>query len=90
MEIELKKCTNCCKEFPKTKDYFFKKTIKQQNKNGLAIYYSFRSICKNCSTKKTESNRIKKRCKEMNCSVAEYKSTISVIHHNRKKGEERR
>lgn len=69
----IKKC-NCCKlEFPKNEAYFFKKIIKQQNKNGLAVYYSFRSTCKSCHNKKGESNRIKKRCKEMGCSISEYR-----------------
>jgi len=69
----LKKCTCCNLEFPKTEDYFFAKVIKQQNKNGLAIYHSFRAICKSCNNKKGEENRIKKRCKEMNCDVSNYR-----------------
>jgi len=69
----LKKCTCCKLEFPKTEDYFFAKVIKQQNKSGLAIYHSFRAICKSCNNKKTEANRIKKRCKEMNCNVSDYR-----------------
>lgn len=73
MEIEYKKCTACNLEFPKTKDYFFAKVIKQQNKSGLAIYHSFRTICKSCYNKKGENNRIKKRCKEMNCNVSDYR-----------------
>lgn len=55
-----KQCTCCKLEFPKTTDYFFAKIIKQQNKKGLAVYHSFRSICKSCNNKKTEANRIKK------------------------------
>ncbi len=69
----LKKCTCCKLEFPKTEDYFFAKVIKQQNKSGLAIYHSFRAICKSCNNKKTEEKRIKKRCKEMNCNVSDYR-----------------
>lgn len=69
----LKKCTCCNLEFPKTEDYFFAKVIKQQNKSGLAIYHSFRAICKSCNNKKSEANRIKKRCKEMNCDVSDYR-----------------
>ena len=68
-----KTCTCCKLELPKTEEYFFSKVIKQQNKSGLAIYHSFRSICKNCNNKKTEANRIKKRCKEMNCDVSDYR-----------------
>jgi transposase-like protein len=71
--VILKKCTCCNLEFPKTEDYFFKKVIKQQIKSGLATYYSFRAICKSCNNKKTEDNRIKKRCKEMNCNVSDYR-----------------
>ena len=71
--VVLKKCTCCNLEFPKTEEYFFAKVIKQQNKSGLAIYHSFRAICKRCNNKKTEANRIKKRCKEMNCDVSDYR-----------------
>ena len=70
--IVLKKCTCCSLEFPKTNQYFFAKKVKQQNKNGLAIYYLLRSVCKSCNNKKTQANRIKKRCKEMNCDVLDY------------------
>lgn len=69
----LKKCTCCNLEFPKTEDYFYAKVIKQQNKSGLAIYHSFRAICKRCHNKKNEANRIRKRCKEMNCDVSDYR-----------------
>jgi hypothetical protein len=69
----MKTCTNCKIEFPKTKDYFFVKIIKQQNKSGLAIYNSFRSICKKCHGKKGEENRIKKRCLEMDCNISKYR-----------------
>ena len=69
----LKKCTCCNLEFPKTEDYFFSRVIKQQNKSGLATYHSFRAICKSCNNKKTESNRIKKRCEEMNCDISDYR-----------------
>jgi hypothetical protein len=68
-----KKCTSCNLEFPKTKDYFFARVIKQQNKSGLAIYHSFKSICKSCNNIKSEENRIKKRCKEMNCDISDYR-----------------
>jgi hypothetical protein len=69
----IKKCTCCKLDFPKTKDYFFVRIIKQQNKNGIGIYHLFRAICKSCNNKKTEQNRIKKRCKEMNCNISDYK-----------------
>lgn len=69
----LKKCTCCRLEFPKTEYYFFAKIIKQQNKSELAIYHSFRAICKSCNNKKGKANRIKKRCKEMKCDVSDYR-----------------
>ena len=69
----IKKCTSCKLELPKTKEYFFAKVVKQQNKSGLAIYHSFRAICKSCHNKKGEENRIKKRCKEMNCDISNYR-----------------
>ena len=69
----LKKCTCCNLEFLKTNDYFFEKVIRQQIKSGLAIYHSFRAVCKSCHAKKGEANRIKKRCKEMNCDVSDYR-----------------
>ncbi len=68
-----KKCTCCNLEFPKTKDYFFARVIKQQNKSGLAIYHSFIAICKSCNNKRCEARRIKKRCKEMNCDISDYR-----------------
>lgn len=69
----VKKCTCCEIYFPKTSEYFFVKKIKQQNKNGLSVYHSFRSICKKCYGKKGETNRIKNRCLEMGCSILEYR-----------------
>ena len=69
----VKTCTCCNVQFPKTEEHFFKKVVKQQNKNGIGIYYSFTAICKKCHGKKGEENRIKKRCLEMNCNVSEYK-----------------
>jgi len=41
---DYKTCITCKKEFPKTKEYFFTRKIKQQNSKGeLKIYESFRS-----------------------------------------------
>jgi hypothetical protein len=70
---ETKICTCCNLEFEKTEKYFYKKIIKQQNKNGIGVYYSFRSICKVCYDKKGNDNRIKKRCKEMSCDFLDYR-----------------
>lgn len=71
--MELKTCCTCEKEFPKTTDYFFKKTIKQKNKSGVATYYSFRSDCKTCHGKKGSKRRIKNRCLELECDVSKYR-----------------
>jgi len=69
----LKKCTCCRLDFPKTNEFFFAKVIKQQNKSGLAIYYSFRTICKKCYGKKGQAIKVKKRCKDLNCDVSDYR-----------------
>ena len=71
--MKLKTCCNCKKEFPKTKDYFFAKVIKQKNKSGLATYYSFRSNCKTCHGKKGNERRVEKRCKELDCNISNYR-----------------
>lgn len=69
-----KKCGNCKKEFPKTLEYFFNKTYKQKNSKGIVKNYnSLRSTCKKChSIIQTKKNR-DKRCKELNCTIDEYK-----------------
>jgi hypothetical protein len=66
-------CSCCKKELPKTEDYFFLTKRKQQNKSGIAVYYVFKAVCKKCHCKKSEENRLKKRCKEMNCEVSDYR-----------------
>jgi cytochrome c553 len=71
--MEMKVCGTCKTEFPKTEEYFFKKTTKQQNKSGFAVYYSFRSDCIKCHGKKGMTLKIKKRCQEMNCDVSDYR-----------------
>ena len=68
----MKRCGTCKIEFPKTEEYFFKKIIKQKNKNREAIYYSFRSVCKICYGKDGNKRRVKKRCEDMNCNIDEY------------------
>jgi len=70
----LKMCGTCGKEFPKTKDYFFERTIKQKNKSGYAEYKSFKSDCKKCHGKKGNQRRVEKRCEELNCSTSEYRA----------------
>lgn len=71
--MEFKKCKSCNLEFPKTKDYFFITSKKQQNKSGLAIYKVYKSVCKKCHGKQGNEIRIKNRCLEMNCNVSEYR-----------------
>lgn len=70
----IKKCTCCGLEFPKTEEYFFRKNIKQKLASGkTVIYHSFRAVCKKCHVKKNEERRIKKRCKELNCEISQYR-----------------
>ena len=71
--MEKKVCGTCKIEFPKTEEYFFKRVIKQQNKSGFSVYYSFKSNCIKCHGKKGMALKIKKRCQEMNCEVSEYR-----------------
>jgi len=72
--METKICTKCNSEYPKTTDYFFKKVIKQKLASGkLAVYNSFRSVCKKCHGKQGNNRRIKKRCKELNCKIEDYR-----------------
>jgi len=66
-------CGTCQSEFPKTKDYFFVRKIKQYNAQGkLKIYNSFRSDCKACYSKKSYKNKVKNKCKKLNCNTSEY------------------
>lgn len=52
-DMEVKTCGVCKKEFPKTLEYFYKKTQKRQNKNlGIVIYESLQSSCKICKNEK--------------------------------------
>lgn len=70
----VKICTSCNIQHPKTTDYFYRKTIKNKLKSGeIAIYYSFRSICKSCYDAKTQLNRKRKRCEEMGCEIDNYR-----------------
>jgi len=72
--IEYKTCCTCKKELPKTKQYFYVKNSKQKLSSGkIAVYKRFRSNCKKCHSIKTEKNRIKKRCKELDCDVSDYR-----------------
>lgn len=70
---DFKKCTCCNSKFPKTTDYFHSKKVKQQNKGGLTVYFSLRSVCKKCHSKKTNKRRVEKRCKIMGCDISEYR-----------------
>jgi hypothetical protein len=84
----MKTCTNCKEDFPKNKDYFFVKKTKQKLASGkIAIYFSFKSICKKCHGKKGNDLRVKKRCVELNCDVLDYRKnwkqqyTNTRMHH---------
>jgi len=63
-EKNLKKCSCCQLFFPKTHEYFYTKSEKYKN--------SFRLNCKKCSNKLTKERKIRKRCKELNCSIDDY------------------
>jgi hypothetical protein len=45
---KFKECKICKKILPKTEEYFPRKVIKQQNKAGEVIYYSYRHGCRVC------------------------------------------
>ena len=69
-----KTCGFCKKELPKTKEYFFVKIAKQKLASGkIAIYKGFRSNCKKCHAIKGGQRRVKKRCKELDCNVSDYR-----------------
>jgi Holliday junction resolvase-like predicted endonuclease len=71
---ENKICCSCKKEYPKNKEYFFVKTSKEILASGkIAIYKGFRSNCKKCHGIKGNQRRIKKRCKELDCNVSDYR-----------------
>ena len=71
---QTKICTKCKNEYPKTTEYFFKRVRKQKLANGeIAVYNSYRSVCKTCHGIQGNERRIKKRCKEMNCNVENYR-----------------
>ena len=68
-----KKCYGCSLVFPRTDEYFFKKKITNQLKNRIAVYWSWRSLCKTCHGKKGNDLRVKKRCIELNCETHDYR-----------------
>jgi hypothetical protein len=72
--MKTKVCGSCLKEFPKTKEYFYKRTIKQQNVSGYAEYSSFKSCCKKCHSENGEKRRIKSRCKELGVKPSCYRA----------------
>lgn len=73
--MKTKVCTKCLSEYPKTTDYFFAKIIKQKLSNGeTAIYNTVRSNCKKCHGENGGKRRVKKRCKELNCDVSNYRA----------------
>ena len=69
-----KTCGACKKEFPKTEQYFFKRTCKSVLANGDIRYNAgFRSNCKECHSSIGYKKTVKKRCEELNCDVSEYR-----------------
>lgn len=55
---ECKVCGTCKQEFPKTDEFFYKRTISQKNKNGVvAVYQSFRSSCISCIKEKNKREK---------------------------------
>ena len=67
-------CGSCKKEYPKTKKYFFIRTYKEVLASGkTAIYKGFKSNCKKCHGIKGAERRVKKRCKELDCNVSDYR-----------------
>ena len=59
--IPVKKCGTCGVEYPKTDEYFFRKSKPKKYK----LKEIYREICKECHKKKTTESRIIKRCKEL-------------------------
>ena len=71
---DYKTCGNCKKEYPKTEEYFFVRNMKQKLASGkIAVYKGFRSNCKKCHAKKGKERRLKKRCKELDCNISDYR-----------------
>lgn len=71
--METKKCSECKKELPKTKEYFFTKRYKNQLKNKVVEYVCFRSTCKKCHSILSAEKQRLKRCKELGCTIENYK-----------------
>lgn len=78
-EIKTKICTKCLEVFPKTKEYFFEKVTKQKNKNGVSVYYGFRSMCKKCHGKDGLIRMQKKKSIELGCSLEDYPKVWKVL-----------
>ncbi len=70
---EVKTCSRCEESFPRTLEFFFSK--KSYNKNKTISYAGFRSVCKTCHSKKTLDRNRQKRCKELNCSIEDYRES---------------
>jgi hypothetical protein len=81
--METKVCGLCNLEFPKTEEYFYKRTIKQQTKKGIVIYDSFKSTCKVCfcynSRARHKKNYAENKEKELNrCKLYRQKNIEKV------------
>jgi len=69
-----KVCGCCKKKLPETTEYFFTKKHKQKLKDGsIAEYICYRSLCKKCHAIKTKIHTQEKRCKELGCSLSDYR-----------------
>jgi len=68
--METKTCTCCKKEYPKTEEYFLLKPIRKNYK--WIVHEIFRSNCKKCTYKKSNENRIKKRCIELGIEIKDW------------------
>jgi hypothetical protein len=55
---EYKVCGKCKKELPKTEEFFFKRTITEQNKTSIGVYESYRSTCKKCYNIVAKNKRV--------------------------------
>jgi hypothetical protein len=73
--MDTKICTVCKKELLKNTDNYFLSKKKQLTANNtIKYYYVFKSLCKKCHGIKRNTLRVKKRCEDMQCSVADYRT----------------
>lgn len=69
-----KVCTSCKVEFKNNEENFFKKREKRKLASGEEkISFKLTATCKRCHGKDSAARHRKKMCKEMNCSIDDYK-----------------